>query len=282
VRKLGGRLIAAAALSLALAPSAIAAPHQPTGEFSQFGYCPLDRKTITDCIFSVSTKGAIVVGNKTVPIKNPVTLQGGAEGSGENVQFYGADGAETLSRSPQKVPGGLTGIEPLPWWPKSFQEWFRQQINEGATEVKSTLVLATPPTSIKLSTENLLNQNETALGLPVKIKLDNPILGSSCYIGSSSNPVEIEFTTGRSGTLKGSPGVVNFNNQYTHVTMDNARIVNGTFAAPKVEGCGGIFSSFIDPLVNSVLDLPAASGRSTAIMGGKFQSGAAKAIKGSE
>lgn len=280
--KLGGKLAIVGALTLLLSSAALAAPHRPTGEFSQFRYCPLDRKTISDCIYSVSNAGSITIGNRTAPIKNPVILQGGAEGSGENVQFYGAEGAETLSRSAQKVPGGLTDVAPLPWWPKSFREWFSRQIDEGVTEVKSTLVLATPPTSIKLSTENLLNQEKTALGLPVKIKLDNPILGSNCYIGSSSNPVQIEFTTGKSGATKGSPGIVNFNKQYTHVTLDNARIVNGRFAAPRAEGCGGIFSSLIDPLVNSVLDLPAAPGRSRAILAGKFESGAASVVRKSE
>src|ERR1700749_1652500 len=89
---------------LLFASSALAAPHNPKGEWAGFSDCPLNRVTITDCILSVSSGGSFKIGNKTVPLKNPVTLQGGFEGGGEEVKFYGAENGNTLSKTPQPVP----------------------------------------------------------------------------------------------------------------------------------------------------------------------------------
>lgn len=287
MRFLKRKLVAGAAttaLVLVLAPSALASSHHPTGEFAQFGECPLNRATITDCIYSVSSGGGFTVGKKTVPLVNPVTLQGGFEPKAETeeLSFFGAENGDTLSKTPQPVPGGLLGITAPTWWPKFIQDWFNNLINEGFTGVNATVELAAPATSITLSTENLLAESGTALGLPVKIKLDNAILGSSCYIGSNSKPVQINFTTGTDGKVKGSRGTLSFNKAFTLITISGGKLVNGTFAAPAASGCGGIFSFLVDPLVNSILGLPAASGSNTATLEGKLQDAASSAVRESE
>jgi hypothetical protein len=277
--------------ALVLASSAFAAAHHPKGEFAAFGECPLNRATITDCVLSVSNGGFFQVGTKTVPLKNPVTLQGGFEGSGEAVKFYGAEEGNTLSKTPQPVPGGLLGIVAPTWWPKFIQNWFNNLISEGFTGVNATVELTGPSkglTNIKLSTENLLFEEGTALGLPVKIHLENAILGSTCYIGSESKPVQIDFTTGTTSPpppnkpLKGSAGTFSANEAFTLLTFSGGKLVNNSFAAPAASGCGGIFSFLVDPLVNSILGLPAAAGTNTAVLEGKLQDAAASAVKASE
>jgi hypothetical protein len=271
--------------ALMLAPSALASSHHPKGEFAGFGECPLNRESITDCVLSVSNGGSFTVGKKTVPLVNPVTLQGGFEGAGEEVKFYGAENGETLSKTPQPVPGGLFGITAPTWWPKAAQEWFNKQINEGLTGVTATVEVAGATkglTNIKLSTENLLNREGTALGLPTKIKLGNAILGNNCYIGSNSAPVQINFTTGKSGSLEGAVGTLTFNSEFTLITISGGKLVNGTFASPGAEGCGGIFSFLIDPLVNEILGIPSASGKNSATLEGKLQDAAAFAVRASE
>lgn len=274
-----------AALVLVLAPSALAASHNPKGEFAQFGECPLNRATITDCIYSVSSGGGFTIGKKTVPLVNPVTLQGGFEGSGESVEFYGAENGDTLSKTAQPVPGGLLGITAPTWWPKFIQDWFNEGINNGLTGVNATVELTGPTkglTNIDLSTENLLLEEGTALGLPVKIKLSNSLLGSNCYIGSEKSPVQIDFTTGKSGTLTGSAGTLSFNPTFTLITISGGKLVNGLYSAPAASGCGGIFSIFVDPLVNAILGLPSGSGKNLATLEGKLQDANAKAVKASE
>jgi hypothetical protein len=275
----------AALASLMLASMALGASHNPKGAYAQFNECPLNRATITDCVYSVSSNGSFTIGKKTVPIKNPVTLQGGFEGAGASVKFYGAENGKTLSKTPQPVPGGLLGITAPTWWPKFIQDWFNDGINKGFTGVNATVELTGPSTgltNIKLSTENLLSEEGTALGLPVKIKLDNPLLGSNCYIGSDSKPVQIDFTSGTSGKLTGSAGELSFNPAFTIVTIKGGRLVNNTFSAPGVSGCGGIFSFFVNPLVDSILGTPSPSGANSAILEGVLQDANAKAVKASE
>jgi hypothetical protein len=268
--------------ALMFAPSALASSHHPKGEFSQFGECPLSNAKVTDCIFSVSSGGGFTVGKKTVPLKNPVTLQGGFFGSGEEVSFVGAENGETLSKTPQPVPGGLLGITAPTWWPKFIQEWFNNLINEGFTGVNAIVELAGPASSIKLSTQNLIEQTGTALGLPTKIKLENAILGNNCYIGSNSSPVQINFTTGKSGSLTGAVGELTFNEEFTLITISGGKLVNGTFAAPATNGCGGIFSFLVGPLVNEILGVPSPSGKNTATLEGVLKDANAAAVKASE
>jgi hypothetical protein len=269
--------------ALVLAPSALASSHNPKGEFAQFAECPLNNKETAECIYSLTNGGSFTVGKKTVPLVNPVTLQGGVRYNEKEEQlFLGAENGQTLSKTPQPVPGGLLGIKAPTWWPKFIQDWFNDQINKGFTGVTATVELAAPATSIKLSTQNLVNQEGTALGLPSKVKLDNAILGSNCYIGSNSKPIQIDFTTGKSGALTGSVGEITFNEEFTLVTIEGGKLVNGTFAAPGASGCGGIFSLFVDPLVDSILGTPSPSGKNTAVLEGKLQAANAAAVKASE
>jgi len=272
--------------ALVFASTAFAASHNPTGEYAQFNECPLNNVNINDCVFSVSSGGGFTVGKKTVPLVNPVTLQGGYEGFGSEIKFYGAENGNTLSKTPQPVPGGLLGITAPTWWPKFIQDWFNGLINEGFTGVNATVEIAGPTKgylpNVKLSTENLIFEEGTALGLPTKIHLENAILGSNCYIGSDKSPVQIEFTTGTSGSLKGSAGKITFNPTFTITTISGGKLVNNTFAAPAASGCGGIFSFLVDPLVNSILGTPSASGKNSATLEGKIQDAAAESVKESE
>lgn len=271
--------------ALLFASTALAAPHNPTGEFAPFADCPLNRVSIENCVLSVSSGGSFTVGTKTVPLKNPVTLQGGFEGAGEEIKFYGAEDGNTLSKTPQPVPGGLLGITAPTWWPGFIQEWFNEGINNGLTGVNATVEVAGPTiglTNIKLNTTNLIFETGTALGLPSKIHLENSLLGSNCYIGSNSSPVQIDFTTGQSGALHGSPGELSFNEAFTIVTLSGGKLVNNTFSAPGAHGCGGIFSLFVDPLVNSILGVPSGSGKNSAILEGKLSTANANAVRASE
>jgi hypothetical protein len=281
---MAGGLVGALAMLL-FASVATASSHNPTGEYAQFKECPLNRATITDCIYSVSSKGSFTIGTKTVPVVNPATLQGGYEGIGQEIEFYGAENGDTLSKTPQPVPGGLAGITAPTWWPKFLQNWFNGLISEGFTGVDATVELTGPSkglTDIFLSTENLLFSEKTALGLPAKFHLENAILGNNCYIGSDSQPVQINFTTGEDGALDGSPGQFTFNDPFTIATVNGGKLVNNSFTAPAAKGCGGLFSLFVDPLLNTVLGLPSGAGNNSAYLEGEIKDGLAEATKESE
>jgi hypothetical protein len=287
------RLFLAGVMMVAMlvpASSAAAAPHHPTGEYAVFNDCPLSRASLDACLYSVTSAGSFTIGNKTVPLKNPVVLQAGLEYEEVlgPISVSAAEDGNTLVPTPQTVPGGLLGIEAPAWWPSFLRALFNETINNGFTGVTATVELAAPASSIKLSVLNLLIQNGTALGLPVKIKLSNPFLGSNCYIGSNSNPVQLNMTSGTTSPpppntpITGNPGEISENEALTIITLSGGKLVNNSFSAPGASGCGGLFSFLIDPFVDSIVGTPAAAGRNTAILEGKIQIGEPAAIRASE
>lgn len=279
---------ALAAVMLVPASQALASSHHPTGEWAKFAECPLNNPAVSSCLYSESNGGFFQIGKKTVPLKNPVILQGGFEGTGEEAVFVGAENGETLSKTPQTVPGGLLGVEAPLWWPKFLRDLFNETINNGFTGVTATVELAAPASSVKISALNLILESGDALVLPAKIKLSNPFLGSNCYIGSNSKPVTINFTTGETSPpapnkpIHGSAGTLEFNEDGSIITLSGGSLVNNSFAAPKASGCGGLFSFLIDPFVDSLVGLPSPAGTNTAILEGVLQVAEASSVKASE
>jgi len=269
----------------AMAASASAVTHHPKGEYAPFADCPLANAKISSCLLAKTEGGKFIIGTTEVPIASTITLQGGIEKffSGEETVVAAEDG-NTLSKTAQKVPGGLAGFV------KCFEiENFFERVacellfENGLTGVNAVTELAAPASSIGLHTANLLGASGTALSLPVKVHLENPLLGSNCYIGSNAKPIVIELTTGKTSppppnkSISGNPGELSFNAPETIITIKNNELVNNSFAAPKAENCG-----IITALVNAKLELPAAAGKNTAILKGKLQVAAAEAVKASE
>lgn len=272
-----------------------AASAAPKGVFAPFAQCPLSNPKTYNCFVSVSSGGTFTVGTKSVPLVNPVTLQGGLEllenaPIGEEFKFLAAADGNTLSKTPQPVPGGLLGITAPTWWPKVLRDLFNEVvINQGFTGVTSTVELARPASEVKVSPGFYLEQKGIALGLPVKVKLSNPFLGSNCYLGSNSNPIQLKFTTGTTSPpapnkpITGAIGTPEFNEAFTFLKFNGGKVVDNSFSAPGASGCGGIlFSWAVDPLVDSILGTPAAAGKNTAILEGSQAIGLASAVKESE
>jgi hypothetical protein len=277
-KKFAGAVLAMA-LVLGLSPP-VASAAIPTPEYDQFAAdCPWEDVEIDHCVYWVIDDGSYDIGSKTVALQNPITIQGGYSGEGSGIKFHGAESGQTLSKTPQPVPGGLAGVTAPISWPPPLQKWWNQGIEEGFTGINATLELAKPATSIGLNLENLFEESGSTLSLPVKIKLDNQLLGENCYIGSNTEPVWLELTTGSSGALTGAVGTLTFNGNFTITTLTGLTLVDGTYALPAAKGCGGIFSSFVDPLVNSIFALPSASEKNEATLEGVFEDASAQAMR---
>jgi hypothetical protein len=287
-------LIAAAAV---LAPLAMASPamaeHHPTGNFAPFKYCPLSNKATEICTVANTNAGEFTVGKKTVPITKTITLQGGLHENEktEELEFIAAEGAETLSKTEETVPGGLLGIKAPKSWPLILQELFNEYvINKGLTGVTEITELAKPASDIKLNTTNLIFETGTALQLPVKVKLNNAFLGNECYVGSSSHPITLNLTTGTTSPpepnkpIKGSAGKLEILEAGNLVRLTGGALVDNSFADEEgANGCGGfLFSWAVDPLVNEILGVPSKAGTNTAILKGNLEEAAAEAVKASE
>jgi hypothetical protein len=258
---------------LATASSALATPK---GEFAIFADCPVT--TVDGCIYAKTESGAFTIGKETVPIVSPVILQGGFTENAKGEQsFVGAKDGNTLSKTPQKVPGGLAGLVKCNEISNFFERLACELLFEnGVTGVNATVELAAPASSIGLNEFNFLVQSGPALTLPVKVHLENPFLGSECYIGSNSKPISIALTTGTSGTVKGTPGKEEFIAEGLILRFSKNSLVNGTFAAPEVSGCaGGLLNSVVD----SKLGLPSASGKNTAVLNGTLSQAGSEIVK---
>jgi hypothetical protein len=280
---------------LVSASSALATEHHPKGDYAQFNQCPLSNSATNFCLFAQTESGEFIVGKKTVPIKNTITLQGGIhlvlneEAEVVGTEFIGAENGVTLSDPGQSVPGGLAGLVNCYEISNFFLRAACEVIFENkVTGVTATTQLAGPASSIGINLQNLVGGTETALSLPVKVKLDNPLFGSSCYIGSNAAPIPLPLTTGTTSPplpnkpIKGKVGTVEFKDEFALTIIKENSLVNNSFAAPGAEGCGGIFSFLIDPLVNAKLGVPAAAGHNTAILNGTLKDADAGAVKASE
>ena len=276
--------------TLGLASPALATGHHPTGDYTPFADCPLSNPSLTFCLVAQSSSGEFTVGKKTVPINKTITLQGGTIENEETgaLTFVGAENGETLSKTALYVPGGLFGTKPPESWPPEAKERFEEMINKGLTGVTETTELARPASDIGISTNNLLAEEGVALSLPVKVKLSNFLLGNSCYIGSESNPIMLNLTTGTTSPpepnkpIKGSRGEIELKDEFNLVILSGGSLVDNSFSAPEASGCGGVFSKLVDPIVDSQFGVPSAAGHNTAILTGKLEEAVAAAVKASE
>lgn len=222
----------------------------------------------------------MVLGNKKVPIVNPVTLQGGIGFPGEADEegnffegFVAATNGVTLSKTPQPVPGGLAGLvncKELGLLRGSCEAIFEN----GLTGVNATLELARPASEIVVSESALAGRLGVAFKLPVKVHMENPLLGSGCYIGSSASPIWWNLTTGATSppapnkSISGSSGERVEYEESAIAEFANASLVDNAWSAPGANGCGGWPAEYIlDPILNASVGVPAAAGKNTAILG---------------
>jgi hypothetical protein len=120
-----------------------------------------------------------------------------------------------------------------------------------------------------------------AVTLPIRVHLENPFLGSSCYIGSSSNPVTLKLTDGTTSPplpntpITGTPGTISSNDDGSVTTAAGNLLVDNAFSVPAATNCGITFLDrlLVTPAVNLKEGLPSAAGKNHAIMGGTTKIG---------
>lgn len=279
---------------LVTAPEAFAG--EPRGDFAIFKQCPRFTEGVGLCIYSQVTGGEVTLDKQTVPIEKPITLQGGIHRNPETEAetFYAALNGETLSKTPEKVPGGLAGLVKCDEIKGGgvVEDAARlacgTTFENGLTGVNAVTELAGPASDIGIDKHNLINEEGPALTLPVKVRLENPLLGTECYIGSSADPLMLELTTGETHPdepnkpIRGEIGEIRLKDEYEFVEIPDNVLVNNEFSAPEATGCGGALASVIDPIVNSQIGLPAADGHNTIIQDANIYEGTSVGVINSE
>ena len=245
-----------------------------TGEFARFNYCPSTNEEVRKCLDSVTVGGKIILGKKTTPIVNEVTLQGGygkANSETHLSKFYEATNGITLSKTPQPVPGGLAGLINC----KEIKNLIARvacelALETGPTAVNATLELAKPASEIEISEFNLSTEEGLALRLPVKVHLENPFLGSSCYVGSSSAPIIWNLTSGATeppppyASIHGTSGEIEGKEEDDIVQLTGNELVDNTWEAPGASGCTEPLSLAVDPVIDLTVGVPSFPGENVA------------------
>ena len=262
-------------------------------DYGQFKQCPLGNPATKLCLFTQTKGGELVAGSKTVPISTTITLQGGVhivESKEKEIvkdEFIAAKDGETVSKTPQPVPGGLEGVVDPKRLTPALRALYKELIDRGITEVTATIELAAPASSIGIDVQDLIEAEGTALALPVKVKLSNGFLGESCYIGSNADPISLRLTTGRVDSpkpnkqIKGKVGKAKLKDDYNLTVIKGSSLVDNTFAAPAATGCGKTGAPAIDRAIDAKLGLPAGPGHNTAILDGTLQDANAPAVRAS-
>jgi hypothetical protein len=297
-------LVGAVALAAPLVSLGVVAPvsaESPPGIFAVFSQCPRFAPGVNFCMYGIIESGGERIGNGGLSIVNPITFQGGYERNEEKEpvteRFVGAIDGETISRTPQPIPGGLSSlIDCTEIQGRRFSDRVLRRAckaaldNSSSTGVNATTELAGPAGEIAISSDNLANEKGVALSLPVKIHLENPFLGRECYIGSSRNPIILNLTDGVTSPPPPnkpiSGGIGDFNvfefEGFPYIEIKNSIQVDNSFAVPAVSGCGGPFSSVIDLIIDAKLGLPSPAGYNTIIHSGTFRVATAEDIIKSE
>jgi hypothetical protein len=292
--------VIAAALfaTLAIASSAAA---EPKGIFKKYNDCPTATPGLAICTFGQTTSGEFAIGSTKVPINQTITLQGGGIlTGGPNFNEYfllPAKDGNSLSKTELNVPGGLTGLVNCEEIKGSgFFEVIERASCKAIFENKTTGVTATTELVATATNPAILNlaamveEKGTAITLPVRVHLKNPLLGEGCYIGSEAHPIQLHLTDGTTAPpppntpIKGKLGepVSEIEKGYESVSIKNNTLVDNSFSAPASEGCGGFFSFLIGPIINSKIGLPSAAGHNTAILSGTLNTAEAEAVLASE
>ncbi len=289
--------VAAALAALASAPPAFADVTAPQSAWQIFQYCPYNNPDVASCLYAVVNSGSFTIGSTSLPITQPITLQAGVVNLGPS-PLYDAVGAPTLSAPPAQVPGGLLGIvNPAPSWPGPLWTAFWAIVG-SANNVTATMEL------LPGSSANLVNalypptdgSNPTALQLNVRVHLQNPFLGNTCYIGSTASPITINLQTGTTSPpapnkpISGNPGNSYYvwtdeANYVGYIQDDGNTLVDNAFSVPGANGCGNIalglpiltpvLEALVNGAVNLKVGLPSAAGKNTAVMNGNSSIGAA-------
>src|SRR6185312_5606146 len=177
-------VLGTAVMALALmAPAAMSATPKPG--YTQFAGCPSkeENPAVSGCLTSTITSGNFKMGSKNVPIEKPMVLSGGYTEAGA-FSFNSKGG---LTKVKQKVEGGVIGLTGL--------TWLAEFLGIEALTLYATAELAGVPSVTTVED----------ITLPLKVHLENTtgVLGSKCYIGSVTSPINLHLVTGTSGKLTG-------------------------------------------------------------------------------
>jgi hypothetical protein len=264
-----------------------------SGVFSVFSGCPLQAFAQAEvppgralCFYDAVVGGEITIGSIRTSIDRRIVIEGGAvpTGNPENeVEYFfvPAPGGDGISTTSLNVPGGLDGIIDCSEvagagaLERLTASRCTQTLASKSTDLTATVELATSASHRAIFDERALNTEEgTAITLPIKVHLSNPLLGENCFIGSESRPIQLLLITGATSPgapnrpihgVRGKPRTLEEDGEYM-LSVTGDAVVDNAFTVPGAEGCGGTLAPVLDPLIDRKVRLPSRDGENTAIL----------------
>ena len=293
---------AAAALTVPAATSSVAAQSAspsgtnstapgyppPKGIYAPFTNCPLkdplmhevmatgigsDGGGLAACVAGNATGGSIVIGTINTPVVQRVNVQFGIYIPPEDVNFFPspavaplAGPSAILSTKPDLIPESLTTALGCPSSVATVENICQQAAAKPADNQVFALAQQVGP----IRDFDLFTWTQA-----LKFQLINPLLGSSCSIGTDAFPVvlhpQLQGTPGTTITFANDP-VPTVHPDDIVLTLNDVNAVDTTFSAPGVTGCGpgGAANVFVDEALDASSGVPAASGTNSLTLNGSF------------
>jgi len=260
----------------------------PKGIYAPFTNCPLNDPVMHEvmatgigtnggglagCIAGNATGGSITIGTINTPVVQPVNVQFGIYIPPEDVNFFPAPAvpplagpSAILSTKPDLIPESLTTALGCPSSVATVENICQQAAAKPADNQVFALAQQVGP----IRDFDLFTWTQA-----VKFQLINPLLGSSCSIGTDAFPVvlhpQLQGTPGTTITFANDP-VPTVHPDDIVLTLNDVNAVDTTFSAPGVTGCGpgGAANVFVDEALDASSGVPAASGTNSLTLNGSF------------
>ena len=251
-----------------------------SGYWAPFNRCPVDNpamlaaedeKTIALCFSDNTPNGSMAIGNLTVALKNVNHQFGITDLSGTPTGPVIEPAGGGVVSEPVELPGGLRGLI-CPSRARLARLICRGsggsgELHDGADAVTGTLESAGTAYNFDLLAGLALGA--PIASVPVKVHLQNQLLGDNCYIGSDAEPIVLqpaaltpptEFAVERfddNGTpdLEGGP--------LARIKVIGETQGESSFAVPAASGCG--FMGAYDRAINSKVGLPSPVGKNSVL-----------------
>lgn len=255
---------------------ASAAAVRLNGHWGPFTRCPVDapamlaadgQATVATCVSSKSPGGSIKLG-KVTATTGANDLQFGVvqdTKAGTFTVVPPAGGA--VVGAPTEIPGGLLGLM-CPGDIPVVTDICKLLTDNVLNRVTATVESAGAPTEFNLAAG--LTSGKQIVKLPVRIRLQNPFLGSQCFIGSTADPIVLRPQNTTAPTLAvqrfDGEGTPNTAGTMLRFALTGNSQGDSAFAVPKATGCGllGVLNGAIDLKTG----LPSPAGNNHLTLGG--------------
>ncbi|WP_217252196.1 hypothetical protein [Streptomyces sp. AC602_WCS936] len=257
--------------ALASLGTATAAGPALNGEWAPFTRCPVDAPAMRaadgldrtpQCVVSTSASGSIKLGKTTVTTGR-TNLQIGVVQNADGTSSVVAPASGALVAEPATVPGGLLGLM-CPSQIPVITGICESLENSSLNKITATMESVGAPYAFD-QTAGVLT-DAPIVALPVRIHLENPLLGDKCYIGTAADPIvlrpENRDYPAFGMTFFQGDGTADPAGEMSRINLSGATQNDSTFAVPGATGCG-LDLGLINAAVNAKTGLPSASGNNT-------------------